>query len=105
MAHHKRRVERGAVFVEALIVLCMTMVLYACGIFLDNAYTSKLNSFDEATSKAFALAVVGCGPAFGDAISMNVLVNSPPPDPTSTSPSAAGLGDIPTAPKQAITFT
>jgi hypothetical protein len=55
-----RRHNRGAIFVESLIVVGLTTLLLATGIFFHFLYIHKLSTMREARRKAWAAASEGC---------------------------------------------
>src|SRR3954453_769674 len=56
-----RRSERGAVFVEAIIVCSVLIVFLMGGLFLHHVYAVKLGSQRDARARAWQQALEGCG--------------------------------------------
>lgn len=99
-----RHGQRGAMMVEALIVLTFICIFFASGLFLFSEYNGKLESFGRATGQAFQVAASGCGTPFGT-YNIATLINLTPPDPLSDNPDPAFLGGPISTTSEQVTFS
>jgi hypothetical protein len=60
----RRRQERGAVFVEAIIVCTMLILFLTAGLFLHRLYSAKLGAMREARAATWSTALGGCRHGF-----------------------------------------
>jgi hypothetical protein len=87
----RRARQRGAIMVEGLITLSLLVILLACAGYLFQAYGRKLQTFNEATGKAFRTATAGCGAGYGT-YKIETLLTTPKPDPLAAVPDTTFLG-------------
>lgn len=90
--------------VEGLIVLIFITGFFASALYLFQAYNAKLESFANATGKAFQTAASGCGKGFGN-YNISSLINATPPDPLSPTPDMSFLGGPATTTNETVSFS
>jgi hypothetical protein len=98
-----RRQLRGAIYVEALIVILVTTIIFAASLFLGSAYVAKLGTFDQATALALQTAGKGCGPPLGGTYSVGDLLAKPTPDPSNPDLTFLGTGVLAPAGQSSLT--
>ncbi|MET0413965.1 MAG: hypothetical protein ABW217_21830 [Polyangiaceae bacterium] len=65
LGRRSARQQRGAIFVEAVIVSLMLTILFAGGVFFHRLYSAKIRAVREARLSAWQQAEEGCPSKFG----------------------------------------